>query len=220
MSESAAEGSVGTFLLREHRYGEALAAFTDAIDADPSDAAAWAGKALALARLGHHQESLTASIHALDLTGSQPNNTDARMLALRALNSNELLLADMGRYEDALVVAEVELEYAPESALAWLSKGTFLIGLGKEEQALEAIEQALTLDDAFVPAWRAKGIVLTSLLQPHEAIVAFDRALALHPGDIAAEVGKQEARKQWWRIFTIQAAPDVVLGLLELLGHF
>jgi tetratricopeptide (TPR) repeat protein len=67
------------------------------------------------------------------------------------------VLADRGKYEEALLAYEQALQLDPGKAMIYNNKGVALADLGKYEEALVAYEQALQLDPNQALAFTAKG---------------------------------------------------------------
>ena len=142
----------GVSLTASGNFTEALAAFKNAIDADPSYFEAWDGMADVLNREKHYPEALTASNQALAL-----NASDVKGWIIRG----QILYNSGYVYEDTLHdTAKADVLY--------------------NEQLL-AFDNATRIDPNSTEAWFNKGFALAGLKRYDEAIAAFDRVAAIDP---------------------------------------
>lgn len=95
----------------------------------------------------------------------------------------EVLITD-GEFEDALRVAELAGELAPDHPESSASRGKVLREMGLFSEASEAFQQSIVLapqDDAY-QTWM--GIVQDNLGEYHEALERFNHVLSRHPTDV------------------------------------
>jgi tetratricopeptide (TPR) repeat protein len=90
-------------------------------------------------------------------------------------------LSDLGRNVEALAACDRATALDPNSASAWLWKGSVLNNLGRNVEALAACDRATALDPNSASAWLFKGRTLTDLGRNVEALAACDRAIELDP---------------------------------------
>jgi tetratricopeptide (TPR) repeat protein len=184
---------------------DALAAYDQAIAADPRHAVAWTNKAVALQMLGRLEEAETACGQALAL---DPANAGApfimgnilcaldraaqavgyyeRAIALRpiypeAFNNLGNALQTLMRPQEALAAYERASTLRPDLAPAYANRGFMLRELGRFDEALAAYDRAVALDPTFLEALNNRGIVLNELRRLGESLAAFDQALAVDP---------------------------------------
>ncbi|PZW20738.1 serine/threonine protein kinase [Thermosporothrix hazakensis] len=158
------------------RYKKALAICEQALQLDPTLAAAYTNKGVSLNGLGRRQEALVAYEQAIQLDPAFPTNYTNKASVLHL----------MGRLEDALAACEQALQLDPNNALTHYSKGVILADLGLYTSALIAFDKALQLDPTFSLALTNKGSALFLLGRYEEALVTYTQALQLDPKDILA----------------------------------
>jgi tetratricopeptide (TPR) repeat protein len=87
-------------------------------------------------------------------------------------------LRRLGRYEEALVAFDRELELAPVNTEAIHSnRGYCLQGLGRYEEAIAAFDEVLQINPRHVKALTSRGLCLAALGRYRDALVCYDRAL-------------------------------------------
>ncbi len=119
-----------TWLASEH-YEEALAAYEQAIEADPDDVLAHYYKGLALCHLGRDKEALIAYEKAITLNPT---------CALFYRNKGSVL-RHLKRYEEALAAYEHAIALDPEDAVASNDKGTVLhVDLQRYEEGCSSMK--------------------------------------------------------------------------------
>jgi tetratricopeptide (TPR) repeat protein len=198
----------GDLLSVKHEFEEAKAAYTHALAIEPC-AAAWAGKAEALHRLGYPDEARRAAERslAIDVDNARawwaqvaiaysPRNFLAMLAAanealrhsraekqvnVQALLAKCTALNYLNRYWDALVAADEVLHAAPENAWAWRIRGQTLDKLRRYEEALAASEWAVTLQPRVSLYWADKGFALYRLRRHRESAEAYAHALLFEP---------------------------------------
>ncbi len=197
----------------------ALAAYGEALAADPDHLEALNDRAIALHALGRLEDA------GADLD---------RVLVLRpglavTLANRASLRADQGRLDEALADYDAALATQPGLPIAragrarvfwalgraaealadcdavlagglggaWLHnlRGLVLVALGRPAEALAAYDAALALDDAFVDALGNRGVLLTELGREAEACAALDQALACAPRDARLRYNRVLARR-------------------------
>jgi tetratricopeptide (TPR) repeat protein len=88
-------------------------------------------------------------------------------------------LANLGKYEDAIICYDKAIESNNNFALAYNNKGDTLVILGKYEEALNCYDKAIELDNNFALAYYGKGVTLVDLGKYEEALNCFDKAIEL-----------------------------------------
>ena len=153
------------------RTAEALSAYEQALQLDPSYAVAWNNKGNALRTLKRSAEALAAYERALQL---DPKNAVA-------WNNKGHMLYDQKRLAEALAAYEQALQLDPYYAVAWCNKAAAFNALKSTDEALAACERAIKLDPNFALTWKHKGDALTDLKRYGKALAAFERAVQLDP---------------------------------------
>ncbi len=169
----------GYALLQQGRFQEALAAFDEALRAEPASVDAQIGRGRALNALGNLPEAIRAYEAALRARPS--------LAYLRAWLA-ELWLAsgDQGR---AQALLQEELRLFPNSAWARSYEGTLHLLAGREAEARQAMAAARRLDPAVVGQRYANGVTLGTSGQARRAAVEFSSVLALDPSVSGAYFG-------------------------------
>lgn len=196
----------GLELLAQRQPVKALECFVRALDENPDNIAALAGKARALLGIGEYQFAIGACDAALAL--------DSRLLGV--LGTRFRALVELRRYEEALTVTDAALVIDPDSPLAWQSKAAVLLQLGRPDEASLACDRALASDEDQMMAWRCKATALLQLGYLDDAKFYFDRILALLPDDEAAILGKAQieaVRKRGILQGLAQAGYELLLAL-------
>src|SRR5260221_36398 len=161
----------GNVLYGLKRYGEALAAYDQAIRLDPNLAMAYVNKGNVLSDLKHYGEALAAYDQAIRL---DPNLAMAYVNKGRALN-------ELKRYGEALAILDQAIGLDPNNAFAYATKGYALNGLNRYWEALAAYDQAIGLDPNNAFAYLNKGNSFYYLKRPWEALADYDQAIRLDP---------------------------------------
>lgn len=174
--KSAFWSNKGLALKELNRTEEALSAYDQAIDLDPSYSVTWSSKGNALKDLNRLEEALTAYDRALALNPNYANAWHNKSIAL------QLLI----RYEEALSASGHALAIDPNYAERWFNKGNALFHLKRYEEAISAYDSALAINPNDAGCWYNKGTALLHLKRHEEAITAFDRALAIDPNNSGA----------------------------------
>jgi Flp pilus assembly protein TadD len=108
-----------------------------------------------------------------------------RALALRSYSNAETnlaaILAQRGRYDEALVHHRAAIRADPRDAFAYTSYGVFLAERGRSEEAIAAHHQALAIDPRRMEAHANLGSVLDDLGRTDEAMREYETALSLRP---------------------------------------
>jgi len=112
-----------------HRFAEALAAFTRAVELDPTHAPAHAGRARALAALGEGVEAIGAYRQALLLNPRDP---------IGFVQMGQIMLAQ-GFFTTAHSAFSAALELVPDSLAAEEGRVKALLALNRHEEAVPAI---------------------------------------------------------------------------------
>lgn len=118
------------------RVDEALADYTQALDAEPI-LAAFIGRGNILAEAGHHHEALADFTEALRL-----DHTCTLAYVLRGH-----VLAYLGQYDEAWADYDSALRRDPNRLDAWVMRGRMADLLGRPQQALSDYEEVFRRDD-------------------------------------------------------------------------
>lgn len=169
-----------------HELPHAVAAFTAAIDLDPTYAAAHAGLALArCAQAGqravpHQQAYADAKASALRALGMDPESADAQVALGMVLYLSEW---DWAGAERAFQRA---LEISPNCPEAYLHYGSLMETLGKLHVGLQLKQQALERDPSSPLVCVQIATSYWNQRRFDEAIAWAERALAINPRHLLA----------------------------------
>lgn len=171
-AQAAVWNNLGNLLAAEGRNGEALAAFDEVTRLEPRMPDGHYNRARVLHRLSRAGEALSA----LDLAQHAAGGPGVAMLQLRGT-----VLADLGRFDEALAATDAALSQAPTRAALFHNKATILQRRHRPAQALQAHERAQALGLDAADAHYNLGNTLQSLGRYDEAVAAYRRALAREP---------------------------------------
>lgn len=144
---------------------------------------------LARAVTAHLKGDPAEALHSLEPGGIDTPET----IAARAH-----LLAELKRYEEAVVEYEKLLAVRPHYAEGQYQCGACLYHLGRFEEALPRFSKSTELDPTHVESHLVKGICELHLKRPEEALASFGKCLEKSPGLEAALLGKGVALQLAW----------------------
>lgn len=116
-----------------------------------------------------------------------------------AYNNYGYALAQLGRYEEALVAINKSLELKPDSAAALDSKGFAYFGMGRYDEALKAFQDAIKQDPTIGEIYLHLGQAYEKLKAFDKSVKAYETYLQLTPdaSDRVAVEEKVKQLKQW-----------------------
>jgi len=192
---------LGTALVRQHRYDEAVDHFQRAIAMDPRLERAWSGCALAHLWARRFQQAVRCADQAISLEPGEAASYSFKALALTNLgqprqaldtallgasrvseNRGQPLAAAagaylrMGRFDEALATADRAVADNPTLHVAHRMRGIALARLNRRDEALVSLRRAAELDATSAPNWRSLAEVLLVMDKPAEAIGALRKA--------------------------------------------
>lgn len=178
---------LGRTYFRAGVYREALNAYEDVAELNPTWAFYHEDRGDALRALDRGAEAVTAYTEALALPlreGGRERLLDKRGDTLLDINRPSKALRDFRRVLDA----------DPNDVDALDGVGVALFQLGEFPAAMEAFERAQAVDPSYAAAFRNRGAVLLySCGRPEEALADFDSALTLDPSWDVAHASRAEA---------------------------
>ena len=173
----------GNRLYNSGNFQEALVAFENAIQIDPTFADGYEGKTSALCALGRYQEALTSVETALHL---DPNYA-------ASYNDKGNILYEFKWYEDALGYYERALRLESDNIDAYLGRASTLCSLARYQEALAAYERAIELDVNCAVAYDGKAWTLRQLKRYPEALAFSEKAIQFEPENATFVMGKGRA---------------------------
>lgn len=169
--------------------------------------------AIALHRLGRHQEALDSVESALRIKPDYPE----------ALSNRGNVLLELGRHEEALHSYERALRLRPGGIDIQLNRGGLLQSLNRPEEALAASDQVLAQQPGLPRALVLRGNALRSLHRHAQSLASYERALQTEPGNFAAMVGSGNALQSLHRhleaLDAYKRALALQPGALEVLNN-
>ena len=118
--------------------------------------------------------------------------TDLRLAPLQnrlaAWRFKHFILYTMGRYRDALPVAEKVIAWDPTAAIGYIQRAEDLSMLDRHEEALASAERAVELEPQSSGPWRRKGYTLYLATRYNEALQAQSQAIILDPQNTTARI--------------------------------
>ena len=176
----------GVAMFDEGRWGEAVTAFAQVIEIEPSDtellALAYVIRSTALSRLERVEEAVADATAAIDL---QPDDID--ILGQAYLNRS-IAVSRLERVEEAVADATAAIDLQPSSdilAAAYVSRSVDLILLDRVEEAVADVTAAIDLQpddiDILAQAYVNRSIALSTMERTDEAVADLRMVLDLVP---------------------------------------
>jgi tetratricopeptide (TPR) repeat protein len=202
--------NLGTALLAQSRFEEALRVFEKALQLKSDDAELWTNLGRALVEAGRPEDAIPTFQHALRLN---PQHWDA---ACRSA----LLFLDLERYEEAISHFELCEELRPNQAPLRQAHAVALQNLAVSRHRLRRFEEALVvgqqvyaLDPTNADICNLIASCLQSLCRDEESLPWLEKATELQPNHIGALYQKTRALRQLRR-FNEAVAILFRMGLL------
>ena len=140
-------------LLMLGQFDKAIDVYSNIIQLDSQNAAAYTGRGVAKGSLERHEEALADFDAALRL-----NPQHAAAYAGRGIAKNNL-----GQYEKALADFDAALRLNPQHAAAYVSRGFAKNNLGQHEEAIVDYDTALRLNPQEATAYAGRGFAKNCL---------------------------------------------------------
>jgi tetratricopeptide (TPR) repeat protein len=156
----------GESLLKQRKYDEAIAQYTEAVKSDPGNAEYYANLAIALTNAKRFDEALTAIDKAIQLKPDEKGYATVKS-------------SIAARKENAQI----------DKAQAILDEGKKLLQDGDAAGAIKKFEEAKSMvpEDRQSPLWTQIGKAQAKLNQPEAAVASFRKSIELAPADKVAE---------------------------------
>lgn len=195
---------------KDGKIEEAVAAWREALHANPHDADVAHELGLALAALGKHEEALTSFERALHYAPAAVAPKLALARALLSLNRakdarfnfEDILLRDpnnvdalaglacalrmLSQFEDALRIAEKGVALYSDNPAIVLEKAEALRSLKRPDEAIEPLKHVLALRPGDLEAGLALAKIFIEAKRAAEAVLVLRRIVASHPDDLSA----------------------------------
>jgi TonB family protein len=181
-SEALTDRGQGVKLYREGKLHEAIKILREVVQKHAEDADAWYFLGLAYYSDATFMYARDAFEHLLSL---RPDTVDAN-----AKLSYALILAN--EPEQATTKARRAIELGDKSAEPHYALAEASFRLGDYGTAIAEADKALAINPDFAPPLITKGLSYASLKQNADAATAFDQFLAHNPGDLDADVWREQ----------------------------
>jgi tetratricopeptide (TPR) repeat protein/ADP-heptose:LPS heptosyltransferase len=163
--------SLGSTLLQQGRYEEALKVFEKAIQLSPDNAELWRQRGDILVQLQRHDQALPSYQHVLTLNPDHPE----------ALYKSGVLLGQFERYGEAIAYLDRSDRALPNHAPTLEARAKVLYNLKRPEECLTEGKRAYRLDPGNADTCDTIAGALRLLGRHEEALEWFDRALDIAP---------------------------------------
>lgn len=131
-------------------------------------------------------EQLEYCMAGLALLPGQPALLDALEEANKRLYADSVRLIAVGRYYEALVLAQKIFDIDPRSFTGWMIRSGAMMGGGNLEKALIAARRAIRMDPDNANGYLNLGFILSALKKYDQAIDSYRKALQLNPDSSSA----------------------------------
>ena len=173
LMKSITENNLGTALVEQGRYDEAIAHHERSIALRPDYAPGYNNLGAALRAAGRLDEAVARYRQALEI---KPDFASASYNLANAL-------LEQGNSADSAATFRRAIEQNPNSVEAHNNLGIALAGKGDAAGAIASFRNALAVDDRSVHAHRNLGNMLIDAGQRAEGMAHLERAVALAPGE-------------------------------------
>ncbi len=154
------------------RRAEALAAYDQAVAAEPGNATFHLNRGSLLHALHRYEDALAAYDQALAIRSGYAQVHDSR----------GHVLDDLGRHQEAVTAYNQAAAERPGSADACAARGHALHDLRRYEESLAEYDQAVAAEPGTANFHRGRGKVLRALHRYEDALAAYDQALEINSG--------------------------------------
>jgi tetratricopeptide (TPR) repeat protein/serine/threonine protein kinase len=165
---------------RLHRYPEALADSTRAIELEPKFAPAWNNRGAYYAALGQWDKAIADYSRAIT---RHPKYAVAR-------HNRGFAHCALGRPDKAVTDFTRVIAVDPRHVAAWNNRGWAYHELGQYAKAVSDLTRAIDLDPKLAVAWHNRGNSYYDLDQPARAVPDLTRAIDLDPNVAATWTGR------------------------------
>ncbi|MFH1175984.1 MAG: tetratricopeptide repeat protein, partial [Acidobacteriota bacterium] len=166
----------GIALAGQNRHAAAIAAFTQAIEANPKMAEAYRMRAISRKKVGDARTAIKDYDKAIEL---DPGNG-------KAYNGRALAKIDLGDLDGALADASKAVEINPRHATAHVTLAQINLEHGNTTGALAACNQAIQADPKESTAWWQRAKVRSQMDDDRGALADYSEVIKLSPRDAGA----------------------------------
>lgn len=145
--------------------------YSQSIEADPNQCAAYNNRGIVLYHLDRFEEALASYDQAIALKPDYAQAYSNKGIVLHANN----------RLDEALSSYERAIALKPDYADAYYNRGRLLNDMERSDDALASYDQAIALKPDYVDAYYNRGLVLFDLKRFDEALKCFGEVIELNP---------------------------------------
>ncbi len=166
----------------EHKgeHDKAIASFSKAIAADPSNSEAYVDRAKSYSAKGDHDHAIADYTRAIDIAPGGAAVYRKRGDAYRAKGAHDAAIADYSK------VIEIE----PTSATAYYFRGASYNASGKNDAAIADFTKAIEINPRDGYSYYFRGISYPAGKDSERAIADFTKALEINPKDTGSYVSR------------------------------
>ncbi len=179
---------------RNGSYEEAVKAYDNALEREPTNAEAWLGKGTVLSLWAGsindeslYEDAIKSFDKAIELDPQQNRG--------RLVKANALL--NLGRYNESLKIFDEAIEAASqnfEKAQIWFEKAHLFAEQGNYNETTEALEKVFELAPQDIDLWINGGILLSAVLgRNDDALKYYESAIQIDPENKLAWINKASA---------------------------
>jgi len=187
-------------LRRTKKLEEALALSDRWIKNDPDSEGAYYRRFSLLQEMKRYPEALAAVDKLIE---KEP----------RIVSAKVRLLKEMGKTEDALIAADIEIAGSPDTEYSYIQKADLLKEMKRNDEALAVLDKALQINPGSSFILNNKIDLLQEMKRYEDAIAASDTLIAAVPEDLAGYTKKIEILKYAGRFEDI---PGVLAAAVKL----
>ena len=186
-------------------YGNAINAFTKAIELDQKYANAYVNRGFAHYKLGNYRQAIENYDNAIELDPKHVLAYNNRGVAYKELSNyrqaienydkaielnpkygiayynRSVAYKELSNYRQAIEDLSKDIELEPKYANAYNNRGTAYEKLGNYRQAVEDYDKAIALEPKYANAYNNRGIAYYRLGNYRQAIENYDKAIELDP---------------------------------------
>ncbi len=187
--------NLGSALVAEEKYGEAIEGFDAALAIDPTLIDAYLNRGLAYYKMGRVERALVDYNAALALKPAPGQASNSKLNRGAVFLDRGLAHYKLGRMEQALEDYEraLALDPGPDVAgMVYSNRGAIFFERKELARALDDFNRAVTINHGSIEGFRNRGVVLEEMGQLERAAEDYSSVLALKPwmADVYVDRGK------------------------------
>lgn len=153
-----------------HKFAEAIATSSRAIELNPVLLRAWNFRGCALYRLEQYEEAIKDFDRAIEIDCNSAEVWQNKADALQSI----------GQYQDAIVAYDKVISFENENYLAWLNRSNSLFNLGRYNEAIKSIDIAISIESEDYEAWYIRASCVAWMQNSEQVLESLQKALELN----------------------------------------